>query len=238
MQRVRAPLLPLLVPLAACLPYTVGTTARPVERGEVSRTVSHYFIPNAVERFGDSVANSLYGVDLEARFGLDERSDVGIRFTSGSGAVVSYKRRLDAFDRPEEAGIALLTGAGIVNWGEHAHVEATLLASGRDSDRATMFGGLRVMQVIPIGRGAVHDSPTAGGFVGVRIGTVDRGISPELGVFYDRSALDIRSSTVIFVPAVSIHGDVLRMIRGRAADAPRRRAPRRPSRPPVWPRGR
>ena len=216
MPRAHAPLLLLLVALPACLPYTVGTTARPVERGEVSRTVSHYFIPNAVELFGDSAASALYGVDLEARFGLDERSDVGIRLTSGSGAVVSYKRRLDRFDRPEEAGIALLTGAGIVNWGEHAHVDATLLASGHDSDRATLFGGVRVMQVIPIARGAVHDSPTAGGFIGVRIGTRERGISPELGIFYDRSALDVRSSTVIFVPAVSIHGDVLRMLRGGA----------------------
>ena len=240
MRRSHAPLPLLVASLAGCLPYTVGTTARTVERGETTRTVSHYFIPNAVAVFDDSVSNPLYGVDAEARFGIDERSDVGVRLTSGSGVVVNYKRRLDPFDRPEEAGLAFVTGAGVVNWGSHAHLEATLLASGHDSDRATVYGGLRVMQVIPISRGAVHDSPTAGGFLGVRIGSADRGISPELGIFYDRSALDIRRGTVIFVPAISLHGDVLRALYGRdegdeEPPRPRPRVRRPLPRSPGWP---
>jgi hypothetical protein len=240
-RRAYAPLPLLVASFVGCLPYTVGTTARTVAPEETTRTFSHYFIPNAVEVLDDTVVGPLFGVDYEVRFGIDERSDVGIRLASSSGVVANYKRRLDRFDRPEEAGVALLTGAGIVNWGTHAHLEATLLASGRDSDRATVYGGLRVMQVVPISRGAVHDSPTAGGFLGVRIGSAERGFSPELGVFYDRSALDIRRGTVIFVPAVSLHGDILRALRGRGGgdrgDGARPRPRVRPvPRSPGWPR--
>lgn len=236
MRRARAAILLPLLPLAACLPYTVGTTARTVQRGERTRTVSHYFIPNAVDLLGDSVSSPLYGADLEARFGLDERSDLGVRLTSMSGVVVNYRRRLDPFERPEDAGVAFMTGAGIVNFGEHVHLEATLLASGTESDRATTYGGVRIMQVVPIARGAPHDTPTAGGFVGVRFGTPERGFSPELGVFYDRSTLDLRRSTVIFVPAVSLHGDILDFFRVPGGVVrPRHRTPV-VRRPPGWPR--
>ena len=74
-------------------------------------------------------------------------------------------------------------------------------------------GGLRAMQVIPIDRGAVHDSPTLGGFLGARIGTLTAGISPELGIFYDHSALHLHKGNVLFVPAITVHGDVARWLR-------------------------
>ena len=40
------------------------------------------------------------------------------------------------------------------------------------------------MQVAPLGYRAVHDTPTAGGFLGLRIGSPDFGVSPEVGVYY------------------------------------------------------
>jgi hypothetical protein len=94
----------------------------------------------------------------------------------------------------------------LINFGEHAHVELTLIASGREG-KLTLYGGLRAMQVAPMSRGAVSDTPTLGGFLGLRIGRADMGVSPEVGVYYDRSALGLRRATVIVVPALSVHGD-------------------------------
>jgi hypothetical protein len=75
--------------------------------------------------------------------------------------------------------------------------------------RVTPYGGLRVSQVAPIARGAVHDSPTAGGCMGLRIGREDLGVSPEVGFYHDRSALELRSSDYIFVLSVDLHGQEL-----------------------------
>jgi hypothetical protein len=105
-----------------------------------------------------------------------------------------------------------MVGGGIVNWGEHAHLEATLITSAPESDRFTPYGGLRAMQVIPIDKGAVHDSPTLGGFLGARIGTLTAGISPEIGIFYDHSALHLHKGNILFVPAITLHGDVARWL--------------------------
>jgi len=60
------------------------------------------------------------------------------------------------------------------------------------------------MQVAPISSGAVSDSPTAGVFAGVTIGDWLVSVRPELGVFYDRSALKLRQSNFIIVPALTL----------------------------------
>ena len=208
-----------------CLPYTVGSTAQTAPAHESQRTTTWYSIPNAVDILGDSVTAPIFGVDAEWRAGLDDRSDVGIRIPSGSGVVATYKRRLLGEAKPDAAALAVMGGAGLVNWGEHAHVELTVMGSGRTRRALTPYGGLRVMQVAPLARGAVHDSPTAGGFLGLRIGTSTFGISPEVGVFYDRSALDLRQRSVIVVPAISVHGDILDQLLapfGRRRPVPRR----------------
>jgi hypothetical protein len=106
-------------------------------------------------------------------------------------------------------------GAGLVNWAEHAHFELSILGSGRVAPSFTPYGGLRVMQVAPLSRSATHDSPTAGGFIGIRIGDGVNAVSPELGVFVDRSALGLRKNRIIYVPALTVHGDFLtRILRG------------------------
>jgi hypothetical protein len=66
------------------------------------------------------------------------------------------------------------------------------------------FGGVRAMQVVPLNAGAVHDSPTLGAFGGVQLGDGAFALRPELGVFYDRSALGVRSASFIVVPAITI----------------------------------
>ena len=187
-----------------CLPYTVGSTAQTVPAGQTTRAAIVYYIPDAIDLSGDSVSSPMRGTDLEVRYGLDDKSDLGFRIPAYSGAVFTYKRRLAGTSAPESAAMSVMAGGGFVNWGEHAETELTLLASGRGSGVMTPYGGLRVMQVLPMSRNAVHDTPTAGGFVGMRLRFGDVDVSPELGVYHDRSALGVRSTSYIIVPGVSL----------------------------------
>ena len=201
-----------IVYTAGCIPLTVGSTAQPVPVGTTVHSMSMYVVPNSVDDSVDKRSFPRYGVDPEVRFGLDDRSDIGVRAPSFSGIVANYKRRLNGVSQAPGAATAIMIGGGLVNWGDHLHLEATLITSAEDNDRFTPYGGLRAMQVIPINKGAVHDSPTLGGFFGVRIGSLKAGISPELGVFYDHSALRIRKGNILFVPAITIHGDFGRFL--------------------------
>jgi len=223
---------PLLALVTACIPYTVGTTATPVAEGERAATVMMFAMPSVnlldSARADRPSSVSRLAVDGEMRWGLDARSDFGVRYTSGTGVVVNYKRLLS--DTGSGTLVAIMPGAGIVNAAQHGHVELTLLASGREagSPRArgrgsiavAPYGGLRVMQVLPLAEGAVRDRPTAGAFFGARFGQLDFGVSPEIGVFYDHSAMRVRKRDVIVVPAISFHGerliaalgDVIRML--------------------------
>jgi hypothetical protein len=205
----------LLLPLAlagACTPYTVAGTARPLARGERQRTSMFFVVPAGAKFAADSGTSStaVPGFDVEQRFGVDDRSDVGLRITTMSGAVVSYKRRLDGPSDKEGTATALMLGGGFVNLFQHAHLEATLLTSGRDGGSVTPYGGLRAIQVIPLSSEAPKDTPTLGAFGGARFGSRNGGISVELGVFYDRSALGLRRNDVVIVPSVSLHGGSVR----------------------------
>jgi len=193
--------------VAGCVPYTVATTAQPVPVGEVAPTLVWYAIPNGIEVLRDSSIAWL-GIDAETRIGVSDRADVGIRIPSASGVVVTYKYRLSTNRDRQAPAIAVMGGGGLVNWGNHADFELTLIASGRQK-LLTPYGGLRVGQVLPLSREAASDSPTAGGFLGLRIGKEQLGVSAEVGVFYDRSALGVRSSQVIVVPALVLHGEDL-----------------------------
>ncbi len=194
---------------SGCIPYTVGTTAHPVQRGRVASSTSIYFIPNGVSAFADSAAGggaTFTSIDMEGRFGIDDASDVGVRVPGGSGIVANYKRRLSQNADHGAPAVAALVGAGLVNFGEHAHFELSVIGSAGERETLTPYGGLRAMQVVPLSRSAVSDSPTIGLFGGVRIGSLELGFSPELGLYYDRSALGLRASSFIVVPAVTVHG--------------------------------
>lgn len=197
---------------AGCIPLTVGSTGKPVPVGTTTNSTSFYVVPNSFDDSVNKRAYPRYGVDPEVRFGFDDHSDIGVRLPNLSGIVANYKRRLNGVSQAPGAATAIMVGGGVVNWGDHAHLEATLITSAEDNDRFTPYGGLRAMQVIPISRGAVHDSPTLGGFLGARIGTLTVGISPEIGIFYDRSALGIHKGNFLFVPAITVHGDVAQLL--------------------------
>lgn len=203
-----------LLAATACIPYTVGSTAQTVPAREITRTTTYYYIPNAFKTPEDSVGTPMPGAEAEFRFGVDARSDVGLRIVP-IGAVVNYKRRLGADTSHTRAATALMGGAGIVNSGEHAHLEATLIRSGSQVGTVTPYGGVRAMQVIPLGADAVSDSPTLGVFGGMRLGNERFTLVPELGVFYDRPALGLRSASVIFVPSLTLQRGSPRNGRGR-----------------------
>lgn len=211
-----------LVLLPACIPYGVGTTAHPAPRGRFTRSSVVYAVPEvdalrAADDGGASTDGGVRGlaVDAEARWGMDERTDVGIRVPAMSGIVLNAKRRLGRDVDTTRAAVAVMSGAGLLNWGNHAHFELTLVASGPERSTVTPYGGVRVMQVLPLGSGVPSDTPTAGLFAGARLGTTRLGISPEVGVFYDESALGVRTSRVVVVPSITVHGGgLLRALRG------------------------
>lgn len=219
-----------LLAASGCIPYATGTTALPAPRGEVVPSMAVYFIPGGVERLtADSTGGSYFGIDPEARFGVDGRSDLGIRAPGLTGIVLNYKRRIDGRQDEQGPAVAYMVGAGVVNGGEHAHLEASLLTSGRqreDGAGVTPYAGVKAMHVIPLIEHAVRDDPTLGAFAGLRIGTGALAVSPELAVFYDRSALGLRDRDWILVPSFTFHGDrLLRALFG---------GPRPPG-PPAYP---
>ncbi|WP_411280963.1 hypothetical protein [Gemmatimonas sp.] len=201
----------------ACTPYAVTTTARPLARGENMRTTTLTVVPAGAQFYADSADRkrasvAMPGLDIEQRFGLDDRSDWGIRIPSMSGVIVSYKRRLDGPSARDGRATALMLGGGMVNLGQHAHVDVTLLTSGRESASWIPYGGVRALQVIPLSSIAVRDTPAVGAFGGVRTGGSDHGFSFELGVFYDESALKLRRNTIIIVPSIAMHGGAFRRL--------------------------
>lgn len=209
-RRIALAALAALLPLTACLPYTVGSSAQTLPANVSTHSASYYFIPNAFKLPDDTLAAPLSGMDYEWRHGLDGRSDVAFRLLPG-GVTTSYKRRLGPDTSHAGGARAFSIGGGIVNGGEHFLVDATLIASGREDASVTPYGGLRAMQVIPITSGAVSDRPTIGVFGGLQIGNAWFSVRPELGVFYDHSALGIRQSDVLLVPAITL-------MRGRRRD--------------------
>lgn len=206
---------------AACVPYTAATTAQPVMRGEAVKSLVVMAMPPV--GLYDQRETSFLSMDLETRRGIDSVSDWGLRFPSFAGIVGNYKRLLTRPDSPLLA--AFIGGAGFVNLGNHAHFEETLVISPNErtqmppstglmqaSSPATPivpYAGLRLLQVVPMNSESVHDKPTAGGFAGVRFGRAGLGLSVEVGLFHDPSALEVRESNWVVVPAIVVHGEEL-----------------------------
>lgn len=229
--RVLGAVLSLASLAAACTPYAVSTTAVPLARGEVQRTATLTVVPRGAQWSYESAAQrdniAMPGIDMEQRVGLDDRSDVGIRIPTFSGVIVSYKRRLNGPSDLDAPATAIMVGAGLVNYAQHAHGDLTLITSGRESALLVPYGGFRVIQILPLGSLAVRDTPAVGAFTGLKMGGRTPGVSAELGVFYDRSALGLRRSTVIVVPSIAVHGNVFRRLLRRQRVLPRQREAKR-----------
>lgn len=207
--------------LSGCLPYSVGQTVKTAPRGELVVSQSSQFVPvdspfeeggadggcdedcRRAEAGGGSVS---FGA--EARVGLTERSDVGVRLVGGAGVGVTYKTRLTT-----GGPVAVSGSGGVLNVGQHASGEATGLASGPPGlasgppgGAAVPYGGLRAFFTAPVEPDAVHDAPTVGASAGLRIGTAKAGLSAEAGVSRDPSALGLRERDVVVVLSVTVRG--------------------------------
>ena len=218
MRRLRSlSTLALLAPLASgCVSYAVGTTAETLPKGEVVSASILEVIPPFAPDDGSCDSDGTSGTadpcrrvqpmgSVEIRSGLDERSEIGVRFIGGgAGLVGTYKRRLS----PDSARAqqAFIVGAGITSGFQVADLEGTFIVSGRPGGEVTPYGGLKAMLTYPLGPSDPIDLPTVGTFVGARIGRTGITIAPEIGVFFDRSATGGRSSLFIVVPSVTITG--------------------------------
>ena len=194
-----------------CIPYSVGSTAQTVPPGTHVMSTLVYGIPNGAS-LRDSASVPFVGVDGEMRIGVADDADAGVRIVSGSGIVLNYKKRIAGHAGEDSAAVAVMFGAGFVNLFEHAHFEASLLASSAAHGPAVFYGGLRAMQVAPLTPHAVHDTPTAGALFGVRLGNATEAVLPEIAVYYDHSALGLRRGNIIYVPSITLRGDLLRRV--------------------------
>lgn len=199
--------LAVLATMTGCIPYTVGHTAKPAKKKEVKFTTSLFSVDKNKETFSQPSGWNYLGIDIEGRAGVSDRADVGVRVTSGSGVVLSYMRRLNGTTEDPGASISAKFGAGVIDFPSIGMVEAALLASADDVGRFTPYGGLRVVQTHALDAGYLDGGLTAGGFFGTRIGDSRFGISPEIGVFYDRPLPGVKRKDLLIVPSISIHGN-------------------------------
>jgi len=142
----------------------------------------------------------------EARVGLDDRSDIGVRLLGLGSVTATYKRRLTGRVGTDE-GSALLVGAGVVGL-THFHLEATVVTAYPTGGPVVPYGGARVQHLVPFTEDALSPTPALGVFGGARFGWSDLSISPELGVFYSPSPTG-RDSDIIYAPSVTVRGDRL-----------------------------
>ena len=94
-----------------------------------------------------------------------------------------------------------MLGGGVLNAGEHAGFEATLITSGRWSAAGQTYGALRAIQVAPLTATARNDDPVVGLTIGHLFGDRNSSLGPEIGVYYDRSVLGLNSSRILVIPS-------------------------------------
>lgn len=204
-------LLPCVALLSAtgCIPFAVGSTAQTVPVGDRTSSLVASIVVNGGAPYRDSLAwwsrSFNYPMsDAEFRFGLTDASDLGLRIPNGSGLIVNHKQRQRGAAHPDSSAFATMIGGGIVNLGEHLFVEGTLFWNGARRGQVMTYGGLRAMHVLPITRDALSDSPTLGGFLGLRLGSGAGSVSPEIALYYDRSVLALRRRDLVIVPSVTV----------------------------------
>jgi hypothetical protein len=188
--------------MPSCLPYAMGATAATARPDELHTRTLVSVIRLSDSAVGGTRIPRTATYDLEFRTGIDERSDVGLRITSLSGVVASYKRRVAGDET--RGGLAYQVEGGVVNMADHVMGGVSLVGSGKEYGLFGWFGGLRALAVAPIAAGAARDQATVGGFVGARMEFLAFTAFPEIGVYYDKSALNLRKSSVMVIPSFSI----------------------------------
>lgn len=193
---------------SGCVSYTVGQGAETVAPYEKERGVSANMVPITLNDGVTDHPTYRPSLDAEFRYGVDERTDVGVRVTSVSGVMLSWKRQLTAADTsstPENrVRTAIMLAGGVLNFAEHASFEATLITSGAWSTYGQPYGAVRVMAVAPLNATARKDDPAGGIAFGFLFGDRQNSIGPELGVYYDRSTLGLNPHRIIVIPSLVV----------------------------------
>ncbi|MES3035431.1 MAG: hypothetical protein V4813_15635 [Gemmatimonadota bacterium] len=201
--------------LTGCISYTVGQGAETAPKGERTSSSSISVVPGTLD---DSLPTRRPSVDTEVRYGVGPRTDIGFRLATWSGFMATWKQQLTRADtsaRPENrARTSIMLGGGILNMGEHAGLEATLISSGRWSQYGQLYGAIRAVQVIPITRTAIRDDPVVGASIGYLLGDRDYSIGPEIGVYYDRSVLGLNTNRVLVIPSIVVRREGVSGFRG------------------------
>jgi hypothetical protein len=191
-----------------CISYTIGQGAETVPVNERATSSSMNYVPGTLGDGDQETSTRRISVDSDVRFGVDDRTDIGVRINTYTGVMLTWKRQLgrpDTSSRPENrARSALMLGSGIVNMGEHGAVEGTLITSGPWTTVGQWYGGARITQVIPLSRTARHDDPVVGISIGHLFGDRESSIGPELGLYYDRSTLGLNSNRILVIPSIVI----------------------------------
>ncbi|WP_412070151.1 hypothetical protein [Rubrivirga sp. IMCC43871] len=204
-----------LVGLSGCVPYAVGAPPDTVAPQEVRPSVVLQVASARRDlQADDEPGGAALAVGNEARLGLDERSDVGVRLVGLGSLTATYKRKV-AGPLGSEEGVAVLVGAGVIG-SRHLHAEATVVASPGPlavAPQVVPYGGVRLQDLTPFAGDALATAPALGLFFGARIGWPDLAVAPELGLFYSPSPL-AGDGEVVVVPSVTLHGDRIRKALG------------------------
>ncbi len=204
-----------LVPLlfSGCISYTVGQGADTTPQGERSVSSSLNLVPGTLSNSDSSASTRRPSVDTDIRFGVDDRTDVGFRIATYSGFMLTWKRQLTAPDSSKfienRARTSIMLGGGLLNAGEHAGLEATLISSSKWSAAGQWYGAVRAIQVFPITNSARSDDPVIGLSVGHLFGDRNKSMGPEIGVYYDRSTLGLNTRRILVIPSFVVRGQSL-----------------------------
>ena len=189
-----------------CISYTVGMGAETTAPGETSSSTSLNIVPGTLKDSLGGGPTRRPSLDTEIRYGLDERTDIGFRLATYSGVIATWKRQLS---RPDSSRVienrprtSIMLGGGLINAGEHAAWEATLISSGRWTTAGQMYGAIRATQAVAVTGSARKDDPVIGAVLGYLLGTRESSFGPELGVYYDRSALGINTTRILVIPSI------------------------------------
>lgn len=199
-----------------CMPYATGHTAATTPRGQLDFTASSYAVRPGIKYFRSDEELPEFGLDLEGRFGVNDRSDIGFRVVGFTGLTATYKYQLQA-RRPLVAPITSVEfGGGFLHGGDHGLLQAMLITSAREGLGAAPYGGIRLLGTAPLttnNDSLLARQVTAGLFTGVRLREGHFAMTPELAVFYSRNP-NLRNGKFIFVPSISFSGIPWDLVRG------------------------
>jgi hypothetical protein len=205
---VRSAIVLLVLPLVGCISRTIGATASTVAPGQ-QRTSATTALAAFVERreLGNGTIEKQVVVlpsilEVETRLGVTPRSDVGLRITGISEAVLSYKYR--AFGSATGAAVAAQINGGVSFGGVVPTAGVSVIASSDDARRTAVYGGARFQAFRPL----VNDSDLSalgseyGGFFGLQLRRGSLVILPEIGVLRGNTFTG-GERTLMLLPAVT-----------------------------------